>query len=134
MLGKWPGWPELGTAQPLFFTFFVLFSLTITVGIWSRPQSSLLLLTSLLILLIIYLLILLLKLLLIYVSQLSRNHYMLLFLVAEQLYRWPCLSVCLPVRVSQIFVPKFCPRFLNEALQLLLNLGLFCLQCSCFTW
>ena len=39
------------------------------------------------------------------------------------------LSVCLTVRLSQIspqiVVPNFCPRFLNKALQLLLDSGLF---------
>ena len=51
------------------------------------------------------------------------------FLVAEQLYIWSCLSVRLSVRLSQIcvpnFVPNLCPRFLTEALQLLLDSGLF---------
>ena len=51
------------------------------------------------------------------------------FSVAEQLYRQPCLSACL----SQISVPNFCPRFLNDALPLLLNSGLFLLFDALFS-
>ena len=47
----------------------------------------------------------------------------LYFLVAEQLYISSCLSVC-PKFVSKI-LSQICPRFLNEALQLLLDSGLF---------
>ena len=41
------------------------------------------------------------------------------FLVAEQLNAWLCLSVCLSI------CPFVSPKFLNEALQLLLDSGLF---------
>ena len=53
--------------------------------------------------------------------------YLIDFLVAEQLCRRPCLSVrpsvCLSVCPK--FVPNCCLRFFNEALQLLLDSGLF---------
>ena len=53
-------------------------------------------------------------------------------LVAERLYIWSCLFVCLSVRPSVCL--SFCPRFLsqislNEALRLLLDSGLLFRLC-----
>ena len=51
--------------------------------------------------------------------------FIVIFLVAEQLYIWSCLSVRASVCLS---VPNLCPWFLTEALQLMLDSGLFSLQ------
>jgi uncharacterized membrane protein len=50
--------------------------------------------------------------------------YIGLFLVAEQLYVWLSLSQ----HFVPDFVPNLYPRFLNEALQLLLDSSLFLLK------